>query len=87
MGRYKNDRYLGGTKRASAEAVSRIRSAQRLGLIRTRDRILTESQRLDHLAYEYLGDSTKWWILAATSGIGWGMQVPPGTVIKVPVDI
>lgn len=87
MSRYKNDRYLGGIKRSSAEAVSRIRTARRLGLIQTQEKILTENQRLDHLAYEYFGDSTKWWILAATSDIGWGMQVPPGTVIRIPTDI
>lgn len=87
MSRYKNDRFLGGIKRASADAVSRIRAAQRLGLIQTREKILKENQRLDHLAHEYFGDSTKWWILAATSNIGWGLQVPAGTVINVPVDL
>jgi hypothetical protein len=30
------------------------------------------------------GDSRYWWVLAASSDIGWGLQIPPGTVIRIP---
>ena len=43
-----------------------------------------ENDRLDHLAAKLLGDGRDWWVLAATSGIGWGLQIPPGTRIVVP---
>ena len=33
------------------------------------------------------GSSDLWWILAAASGIGWALQVPPGTVVKVPTAL
>ena len=46
--------------------------------------ILKENQRLDHIAAQIYGSSSLWWILAAASGIGWGLQVPPGTIIKIP---
>jgi hypothetical protein len=46
--------------------------------------ILQEGQRLDHLSSLYYGDSSLWWILAAASGIGWGLQVPPGTIVNIP---
>jgi phage tail protein X len=47
--------------------------------------VATETgDRLDSLAYEYYGDSTLWWIIAAASNIGWGMQVPAGIVIRIP---
>mgnify|MGYP003112696852 CR=1 FL=1 len=49
--------------------------------------ILKQSQRLDHVAGVAYGDSGLWWVIAAASGIGWGLQVPPGTIIKVPNDI
>jgi len=39
---------------------------------------------LDHLAATYYKDSRYWWVLAAASEIGWGLQLPPGTVIVVP---
>jgi len=31
--------------------------------------------------------STYWWVIAAASGIGWGLQVPPGTVLRIPKNI
>ncbi len=46
-----------------------------------------ESQRLDIIAGQYYGDGTLWWIIAAASGIGWNLQVPPGTQLKIPTDI
>lgn len=44
---------------------------------------LTGNERLDGLAGVVYGDAKYWWILAIASGIGWGLQVPPGTVINV----
>ena len=46
-----------------------------------------EGERLDYLAGIYYGDSSFWWVLAAASGIGYALQVPPGTVIRVPSSI
>ena len=48
--------------------------------------ILEQAQRLDHLAGIVYEDSTLWWVIAAASGIGWGLQVPPGTVIRIPTQ-
>ncbi len=49
--------------------------------------ITKESQRLDHIAHEYYGDGSLWWVIAAASGIGWWLQVPPGTRLIVPSDV
>jgi hypothetical protein len=49
--------------------------------------VLTQGQRLDHLAGQFYGDSRYWWIIAAASGIGWSMQCPPGTVVKIPKNL
>ena len=46
--------------------------------------VTTQADRLDTLAGALYNDGRYWWILAAASNIGWGMQVPPGTVIRVP---
>ena len=88
VSRYQRDTIIGAPSRLStAEAVSRIRRALTAGLIPTREIVLVSGQRLDHLAGQLYGDGRLWWILAATSNIGWGLQVPPGTRILVPQDI
>lgn len=46
--------------------------------------VLSEGQRLDHVAGDKYNDSSLWWIIAAASGIGWGLQLPAGTLIRVP---
>jgi len=46
-----------------------------------------EKQRLDQLAGAVYNDASYWWVIAAASGIGWGLQVPPGTIIRIPTSI
>lgn len=87
MRRYAADRRIAGGKLSTGEAVTRIRRANDLGLLNCYYIVLTESRRLDHIASETIGDSGLWWVLAALSGIGWGLQVPAGTLIKIPNDI
>ena len=87
MKRYTRDQRIRGGKLQSARAVMLIRRANDFGLIPTISIKIKEEQRLDHIAHEHLGDSTLWWVLAALSGIGWGLQVPSGTIIKIPIDI
>jgi len=48
---------------------------------------LVGSQRIDTIAGEHYGDSSLWWIIAAASGIGWGLQLPPGTLIRIPTNL
>jgi len=48
---------------------------------------LKEGERLDHIAGKYLGNGDLWWVIAACSGIGWMMQVQPGTRIFIPSDL
>lgn len=88
ISRYQKDSIVGTPPRLStASAVQRIREAQVAGRFVTRELVLVEGQRLDHLAGRLYGDGRLWWVIAATSGIGWGLQVPPGTRLLVPTDI
>jgi hypothetical protein len=70
-----------GTGRAREAIQSAMKSGR---LTTTRTIIARGRERLDTIAGEAYGDGGYWWILAAASGIGWGMQVPPGTIIYVP---
>ena len=47
----------------------------------------TSIERLDKLAKIFYEDASLWWIIAAASGIGWAMQCPAGTVIKIPKNL
>ncbi len=88
VSRYQKDTIIGAPRRLStAAAVLRIRQSINAGLIPTRELVLVEGQRLDHLAGNLLGDGRLWWVIAATSNIGWGLQVPPGTRLLIPTDI
>ena len=80
-------RIIGRTVLASSKASTRIHAACDRGLIDFNSITIKEVQRLDHLAAQAYGSASLWWILAAASGIGWGLQVPPGTLIRVPVNI
>ena len=88
ISRYKSDLNIrGGQLKATAGAVRRIRKARDNGRIPCRQITLKEGERLDVLAGKLLGDGRFWWMIAALSDIGWGLQVPPGTRIRVPLDV
>jgi hypothetical protein len=61
-----------------------IQSAIKNGRMQTQQVILRGAERLDTMAGVLYGDARYWWVLAAASNIGWGLQVPPGTIIQVP---
>ena len=86
--RYSRDKYLrGGTLRATSTAMRLIRQRIINGRLPFHIVVTKEDDRLDHLAAKHLGDPKLWWVLAATSGIGWGLQVPAGITIKIPNSI
>lgn len=72
---------------ATPQAARRIKEAARDGLLAFQEYSLVEGQRLDQIAQSSYGDGRLWWVIAAASGIGWWLQVPPGTRIIVPSDI
>lgn len=84
--RYRSSPILGlGKQYGTARSVSIIRSGISTGLIPLVDVITTTgNQRLDQLAAFYYKDARFWWVLAAASDIGWGLQVPQGTIISIP---
>lgn len=83
--RYKRTTLIGsGQGRGTSDSIQRIRSAIIDGTLSYQEILLRGSERLDTLAGSIYDDSRYWWILAAASDIGWGMQVPAGTIIRVP---
>lgn len=73
-----------GAQFGTSRAREAIQKAVAAGQIRTKQVVVRGVERLDTLAGSIYGDGRYWWILAAASNIGWGMQIPPGTIIRVP---
>ena len=57
------------------------------GTVSVRVEALQDSERLDVVAQRVYGDASLWWVVAAASNIGWGLQVPPGTRLVIPTNI
>jgi hypothetical protein len=74
-----------GEKYGTSNVILSIRSNISAGNIRTQIYILTENERLDIIAGEQYNDSSLWWIIAAASNVGWGLQVPAGTILIIPL--
>lgn len=75
----------GGILKGTSATIANIRDAISNRRIKFSEIVLQEGQRLDTLAGIEYGDSSLWWVIAAASNIGWGLQIPPGTLIRIPV--
>lgn len=86
--RYQNDSTVrGGKLLKTAAAVDAIRKQVRRGNIPCKEVSLKTGQRLDHIANQEYGDGRLWWVIAACSNIGWAMQAPPGTILRIPMSL
>jgi hypothetical protein len=74
-----------GSQLGTSQAREAIQAAIASGQLTITRTIVTRGRdRLDTIAGEVYGDGRYWWVLAAASAVGWGLQVPPGTIINVP---
>jgi hypothetical protein len=78
---------LGRQAVSSSKVSYKIYFAVDQGILSYTTRVVQEATRLDHVAGEVYGTSSLWWVIAAASGIGWGLQVPEGTLLRIPSDV
>jgi len=73
-----------GSQQGTSLTISKIRQGIKDGSIPVVGQLVTTGEdRLDALSGTIYGDARFWWVLAAASDIGWGLQVPPGTLINL----
>jgi hypothetical protein len=70
-----------------SSASYRVFKSVETGVLQFDTKILEEGERIDTIAGVYYGKSSYWWIIAAASGIGYALQVPPGTVLRIPTNL
>ncbi len=88
VSRYDRDPLIyGGRSFGSSQTVVIIRDAVRRGQISLKEKMMSESERLDVIAGQQYQDASLWWVIAAASNIGWGLQVPAGTKLLIPTNI
>lgn len=73
-----------GSSLGTSETLYNIRSSVQNNFVPYTQITTVGSTRLDHLAGFYYEDPSMWWVIAAASNIGWGMQVPSGTLVRIP---
>lgn len=83
----RSDVIAAGTRFGTSEYSVRIYQAVQQGRIQYTRFLSKEGERLDIYAGKMYNDATLWWVIAAASGIGWGLQIPPGTVITAPINL
>jgi len=88
LNRYRRaPKLMGGRAYGTYDACYILFQAASRSMLTVIVRQTTETERLDILAGEHLGDGRLWWVIAGASGIGWNLQVPPGTYLRIPTDI
>lgn len=73
-----------GAQQGTSFAIQAIRAAVKDGRLPVKTIQIRGAERLDTLSGSVYGDGRYWWVLAAASDIGWCLQVPAGTIIKIP---
>jgi len=87
INRYSSDNQISNLGLGSSKAFKRIRIALQEDDLALVSRLTQESERLDKIAGEYYGDGRLWWVIAICSNIGWALQVPPGTLLRIPANL
>ena len=88
LSRYtRTNRIRAGTMQGTSRAASIIHLGIEKGTIDYKEVVIEEGDRLDHIAAKHLGDGRLWWVIAAASRIGWWLQVPPGTLLRIPTNM
>ena len=86
--RYASDNVIqNGKILGTNRSILLIRQAVKSGKISVAEKVTSSFDRLDTIADQVYGDGRLWWVIAAASEIGWWLQIPPGTLLKIPISL
>lgn len=85
--RYDTASVLGGRSYGVADYIRAINVAIAQNRLDYDIHVMKSTDRLDNLAAIHYGANDLWWIIAAASGIGWALQVPATTLIRIPSSL
>jgi hypothetical protein len=66
---------------------SNFPTRNQLNSIPTIQIVTTQFDRLDNLAFKYLGNTEYWWIISEYNGIDYFFAIPEGTTLQIPTDL
>ena len=73
-----------GSQFSTSRTIPLLYKATKNGTVAYTVHIVKQGERLDSLAGRFYNDAKLWWVIAAASGVGWNLQVPPGIKLKIP---
>ena len=82
-GRYRNTQIIDGKYYGTVVFPTKAQ----LDAISTYNIRLSKFDRLDNLAFKYLGEGEYWWILALMNDLEWAFRFEEGQILKIPVNI
>jgi len=85
--RYDTTSIIGGRSYGVADYIRAIHLAIAQNRLDYDTYVMKSSDRLDNLAAIHYGANDLWWVIAAASGIGWALQVPATTFIRIPTSL
>jgi hypothetical protein len=68
-------------------STSKFPSQEQLDAINVVRVRVSNFDRLDNLAFKYLGSGEYWWIIALMNDLQWAFGFEEGQILKIPVDV
>jgi len=83
LSRYRNLKVIDG----KYFETSNFPSQDKLDAIATYSVVANKFDRLDNLAFKYLGAGEYWWVIALINNLEWAFTFEEGQILKIPINI
>jgi len=84
LSRYRNTNFLNNKQYYETVSFPDKETLDAIPSIQVR---ISKFDRLDNLAFKFLGSNDYWWVIALVNNIDWAFKFEEGQLIKIPVDV